>query len=84
MKCFMAICMLIDNLFGINRILDGRDLCIVCILEISKKSILLTERYGLIRLIGRVNVSLNGNFENALHADNFWMMKHPFFDNPYF
>lgn len=42
MKCFMAICMLIDNLFGINRILDGRDLYIVCILEISKKSILLT------------------------------------------
>lgn len=42
------------------------------------------ERYGLIRLIGHVNASLNGNFENALHADNFWMMKHPFFDNPYF
>lgn len=42
------------------------------------------ERYGLIQLIGRVNGSLNGNFENALHADNFWMMKYPFFDNPYF
>lgn len=82
----MAICMLIDNLFGINRILDGRDLCVYRVYFGNFKEIYFAnvERYDLIRLIGRVNASLNGNFENALHADNFWTMKHPFFDNPYF
>lgn len=46
-------CMLIDNLFGINRILDGGDLLYIARIfeEIYFANV---ERYGPIRLIERV------------------------------